>query len=115
MDEFPVGYIHKIWGFWGQIFGEGLDELGRKFLYFIAGSKLESYFRLNWKLSAGKCVINCVLGEKMRETENTVKGGFRGGERSGGCNLFAGIRYFSVSLFLLIRVPEGRVKKNAYR
>jgi hypothetical protein len=40
MDEFPVGYIHKIWGVWGQIFGkvlgtnfwEGLDELGRKFL-----------------------------------------------------------------------------------
>jgi hypothetical protein len=33
------------------VFGDKF--LGIKFLYFISGSKLESYFRLNWKLSVG--------------------------------------------------------------
>ncbi len=38
---------------------------------------MESYFRLNWKLSVGEGVINCVLGEMMREIESTGEGGFR--------------------------------------
>jgi hypothetical protein len=37
MDEFPVGYIHKLWCFWGQIFGNKISlfyfwvEIGKLF------------------------------------------------------------------------------------
>jgi len=42
MDEFPVGYIHKIWCFWGQIFGKVWMSWEENFFILFLGR--------NWKV-----------------------------------------------------------------